>query len=55
MQLSVETLYWLMLCENAASYPKDNGLKNKVAKIIRILSKVIASVKSAALLNYLFL
>ncbi len=41
-----ETLYWLILCERSDGYQFETGLKNSLAEIIRILSKVISSSKS---------
>lgn len=41
-----ETLYWLILCERSEGYQFETGLKNSLAEIIRILSKVISSSKS---------
>ena len=40
-----ETMYWLLLCEQIASYPFDVKLKNDATEIIRILSSIIASSK----------
>lgn len=41
-----ETLYWLILCERAESYPGDSQLKTEVTETIRILSKIIVSTKA---------
>ena len=41
-----ETMYWLIICEQAKSYPTNIELKNKLQIIIKILSKIIASTKN---------
>lgn len=41
-----ETMYWLIICEQAKSYPTNSELKNKLLIIIKILSKIIASTKN---------
>ena len=41
-----ETMYWLIICEQAKSYPINSELKNKLVIIIKILSKIIASTKN---------
>lgn len=40
-----ETMYWLIICERANSYPTSE-LKEKLQVIIKILSKIIASTKN---------
>lgn len=42
-----KTEYWLTLCELAPSYPINFELKNKIQPIIKVLSKIISSSKSA--------
>ena len=39
-----ETLYWLILCERAESYP-SSSLRNSAEELIRIISKIIVSSK----------
>ena len=41
-----ETMYWLIICEQANSYPTNLELKNKLQIIIKVLSKIIASTKN---------
>ncbi len=41
-----ETMYWLIICEQAKSYPTNLELKNKLQIIIKILSKIISSTKN---------
>ncbi len=41
-----ETEYWLTLCDLAKSYPKPEGLNEKLKSIILVLSKIISSSKS---------
>jgi four helix bundle protein len=41
-----ETMYWLMICEQAKSYPANSELKDKLQIIIKILSKIISSTKN---------
>lgn len=40
-----ETMYWLIICEQAKTYPTNSELKNKLEIIIKILSKIISSTK----------
>ncbi len=40
-----ETLYWLLICERAESYPIDVNLKSLAESLIRIISKIIVSSK----------
>ncbi len=40
-----ETMYWLIICEQAESYPANIELKNKLQVIIKVLSKIISSTK----------
>lgn len=42
-----ETRYWLNLCTKADSYPKPNGLIEKLQIIIKILNKIIVTSKQA--------
>lgn len=42
-----ETMYWLMICEQAQSYPTSIELKNKLQIIIKVLSKIISSTKKS--------
>jgi four helix bundle protein len=41
-----ETKYWLILCENAKTYPFNENLKNKIKEIALITYKIISSSKS---------
>lgn len=41
-----ETMYWLIICEQALSYPTNKQLKDKLEVIIKILSKIISSTKN---------
>ena len=40
-----ETLYWLILCERSERYPFDGTISDKLNKLVRILSKIIATSK----------
>ena len=40
-----ETEYWLLLCQLSNSYPDCQDLQNKIADILKILSKIISSSK----------
>ncbi len=40
-----ETLYWLLLCERNESYQFDLQLRNDLEEIIKILSRIIATLK----------
>ena len=40
-----ETHYWLLLCERSESYQFDLQLKNDLLEIIKILSRIIATLK----------
>jgi four helix bundle protein len=42
-----ETAYWITLCDLAKSYPKPEMLKEKLASITNIHSKIISSSKSS--------
>ena len=42
-----ETLYWLILCERSANYYFDVSLRENADELIRILSKIISSAKTA--------
>ena len=42
-----ESLYWLILCERSANYEFEPLLKFKLEEIIKILSKIVSSAKSA--------
>ncbi len=42
-----ETEYWLTLCELAPSYPKNEKLKEKLASLINIISKIIITSKTS--------
>ncbi|MGG9972034.1 four helix bundle protein [Ferruginibacter sp. SUN002] len=42
-----ETEYWLSLCQSSEGYPDCQALSNKCISIKKILSKIIASSKSA--------
>ena len=42
-----ETLYWLILCERSANYCFDASLRESADELIRILSKIISSAKTA--------
>ena len=41
-----ETDYWLTLCELSPTYPKPEGLKEKLNSIVNIISKIIITSKS---------
>jgi len=41
-----ETDYWLLLCEQSASYPHPENLRTKLKSLLNILSKIIISSKS---------
>ncbi len=41
-----ETMYWLIICEQAKSYPTNIKLKDKLQVITKILSKIIAPTKN---------
>lgn len=43
-----ETLYWLLICEKAGSYPANTDLKNGSEELMRIISKIIFSSKTKA-------
>ncbi|HNF48802.1 MAG TPA: four helix bundle protein [Chitinophagales bacterium] len=40
-----ETIYWLIICEQAKSYPPPLNLKIKIEEIFKIISKIIATSK----------
>ena len=42
-----ETEYWLLLCHLSKSYPNCEALQKKIEDILKILSKIISSSKSA--------
>ncbi|UEG49525.1 four helix bundle protein [Ferruginibacter lapsinanis] len=42
-----ETEYWLLLCRSSEGYPDCEELSNKCISIKKVLSKIIASSKSA--------
>ena len=42
-----ESLYWLILCEKSGNYLFEPKLKIQLEEIIRILSKIISSSKTA--------
>ncbi len=42
-----ETLYWLTICEESRQYPASSSLKALTDELIRILSKIIVSSRSA--------
>lgn len=41
-----ESLYWLIRCEKANNFEFDSSLRLQLDEIIRILSKIISSLKS---------
>lgn len=41
-----ETQYWLLLCEQATSYPASIGLLEKLEEVQKVLNKIIGSAKS---------
>lgn len=41
-----ETEYWLTLCESSSTYPKPDNLKEKLALITNIISKIIFTSKT---------
>ena len=43
-----ESLYWLILCEKAASYEFEPSLKLQLEEIVRILSRIISSSKGGS-------
>lgn len=40
-----ETAYWLELCNSSPHYPKNVQLQNDLSEIIKILSKIIGTLK----------
>ena len=42
-----ESSYWLILCEKSANYQFEPSLKSQLEEIVKILSKIISSSKSA--------
>jgi len=40
-----ETEYWLLLCDESQSYPGTSELRKELTSIIKVLSKIIGSVK----------
>jgi len=40
-----ETLYWLEICERSENYPPVNNLKALAEKLMRIISKIIITIK----------
>lgn len=40
-----ETLYWLMLCNYADSYPKCGSLLDKLEEISKVLNKILSTAK----------
>lgn len=42
-----ETEYWLTLCELSPTYPKPEGMKEKLNSVINIISKIIITSKSS--------
>ena len=47
-----ETQYWLILCENAAQYPKPVGLAEKLETLGKILGSIISTAKRKTPLSY---
>lgn len=43
-----ETEYWLMLCKDSKGYPECSALLEQILSIHRVLSKIIASSKTAS-------
>ena len=41
-----ETKYWLTLCEQAKSYPFNQGLKNQITEISLIVYKILSTSKT---------
>lgn len=41
-----ETEYWLILCERAKSYPKNEELRIELLAIIKVLTKIIGTSKT---------
>ena len=44
-----ETEYWLLLCQQAQSYPDCEVLQKEIKEIVKILSKIISSSKNKTL------
>jgi len=42
-----ETDYWLLLCEQSASYPPPKDLRIKLRSLLNVLSKIIITSKSS--------
>ncbi len=42
-----ETMYWLLICEKADSYPTNDDLKNKLVTIKKVLNKIIGTMKKS--------
>jgi four helix bundle protein len=40
-----ETEYWLLLCQQAKTYPNCESLQKEIKDIIKVLSKIISSSK----------
>ncbi|NOT38496.1 MAG: four helix bundle protein [Saprospiraceae bacterium] len=40
-----ETWYWLLLCEKADNYPKNEALIISLTEILKILNKIISTAK----------
>lgn len=40
-----ETKYWLLICQEAETYPKNEKLLNGLAEILRLLNSIINSAK----------
>lgn len=41
-----ETAYWLMLCQQAPSYPFDPFLLSQLESILKVINKIIKTAKS---------
>jgi four helix bundle protein len=41
-----ETEYWLLICKESETYPKNSNLLKEVNEILKVLSKIISSSKS---------
>ena len=40
-----ETRYWLMLCQKAESYPFEQIMLDDIQSIVKVLGKIISSIK----------
>jgi four helix bundle protein len=45
-----ETEYWLTLCKEAKNYPSDSDLENDLQSIIKLLGKILGSLKRSQII-----